>query len=368
MTRAGEYRRFVHFDFVYSSACPCSAELAEHARDTRGVYGVPHSQRSKARIVLEEAKGKQDLDRGRARPLPEGAQDRDAGDGEARGRAGLRRAERRPPQVRRGRRPAPLPRVRRGQADRDFQIACSHLESLHSHDAVSVICKGVKGGFKADFMDFFFAGLLGTLYGPWPPGQGPRRRCSPAPRRASGPRSRRIRQGIAGCEACAGGEELGQPRPGGQGLRRARGRVRVFPCDVSDEAEVEELAAAVRRRFGAVDVLVNNAGKYVGRALPLHVGRRLRPDDRRKPAGLFLVSRPSRRDGEAGRGDIFNMGSVAGITAFPGAGLHGRQVRRGRPLEGDARGVPGQGDPGMLRPSRGHRLAFVEGERRPAGG
>ena len=37
---------------------------------------------------------------------------------------------------------------------RDFQIACSHLESLHSHDAVSVICKGVPGGLKADFMDF----------------------------------------------------------------------------------------------------------------------------------------------------------------------------------------------------------------------
>jgi len=36
----------------------------------------------------------------------------------------------------------------------DFRIACSHLESLHSHDAVSVICKGVQGGFAADFMDF----------------------------------------------------------------------------------------------------------------------------------------------------------------------------------------------------------------------
>ena len=36
----------------------------------------------------------------------------------------------------------------------DFRIACSHLESLHSHDAVSVICKGVPGGFTADFSDF----------------------------------------------------------------------------------------------------------------------------------------------------------------------------------------------------------------------
>ena len=58
MTRDGEYRRFIHFDFVYSSACPCSAELAEHARDRRAAYSVPHSQRSKARVVLEEARGK----------------------------------------------------------------------------------------------------------------------------------------------------------------------------------------------------------------------------------------------------------------------------------------------------------------------
>ena len=36
----------------------------------------------------------------------------------------------------------------------DFQAACAHLESLHSHDAVSVICKGIKGGFAADFLDF----------------------------------------------------------------------------------------------------------------------------------------------------------------------------------------------------------------------
>ncbi|MGE9296129.1 MAG: GTP cyclohydrolase, FolE2/MptA family, partial [Puniceicoccales bacterium] len=37
---------------------------------------------------------------------------------------------------------------------RDFQIACAHLESLHSHDAVAVINKGRPGGFDADFSDF----------------------------------------------------------------------------------------------------------------------------------------------------------------------------------------------------------------------
>jgi GTP cyclohydrolase I len=36
----------------------------------------------------------------------------------------------------------------------DFQVALNHLESLHSHDAVAVICKGVRGGFDGSFRDF----------------------------------------------------------------------------------------------------------------------------------------------------------------------------------------------------------------------
>ena len=36
----------------------------------------------------------------------------------------------------------------------DFQIACAHLESLHSHDAVAVLNKGVPGGIAHGFTDF----------------------------------------------------------------------------------------------------------------------------------------------------------------------------------------------------------------------
>ncbi len=32
----------------------------------------------------------------------------------------------------------------------DFKIICSHLESLHSHDAISVLVKGVEEGLTAD--------------------------------------------------------------------------------------------------------------------------------------------------------------------------------------------------------------------------
>jgi GTP cyclohydrolase I len=33
---------------------------------------------------------------------------------------------------------------------KDFKIICSHLESLHSHDAISVLTKGVPNGLTPD--------------------------------------------------------------------------------------------------------------------------------------------------------------------------------------------------------------------------
>lgn len=154
MTRDGRYRRFIHFDFVYSSACPCSAELNEHAREQREVYGVPHSQRSKARITLEEAEGRklwiEDVHQHCLNALQTETQvmvkrEDEQAFAELNG-AYLKFVE-----------DAARLLYKEFDADkriRDFRIACSHLESLHSHDAVSVICKGVPGGFTADFMDF----------------------------------------------------------------------------------------------------------------------------------------------------------------------------------------------------------------------
>ncbi len=154
MTEDGHYRRFIQFDFVYSSACPCSAELAEHARDRRGVYTIPHSQRSKARITIEEVDGKkiwiEDIQALCVRALSTETQvmvkrEDEQAFAELNGThlkfvedaARLLYAE-----------------LAKDKRIADFQVACSHLESLHSHDAVSVICKGVPGGFTADFSDF----------------------------------------------------------------------------------------------------------------------------------------------------------------------------------------------------------------------
>ena len=43
-------------------------------------------------------------------------------------------------------------------------------------------------------------------------------------------------------------------------LLRSGAAIAAFTCDVSDRAEVEQLIAAVQQRFGAIDMLINNAG------------------------------------------------------------------------------------------------------------
>jgi NADP-dependent 3-hydroxy acid dehydrogenase YdfG len=100
-------------------------------------------------------------------------------------------------------------------------------------------------------------------------------------------------------------------------------RPAVFPCDVSDEAAVAGMHAEVSGRFGAVDVLVNNAGRYFGAPF---LGTSVADFDRMLAMNLrslFLVTRAfapamvRRR-----RGDIFNMGSIAALTAYPGGSAY----------------------------------------------
>ena len=41
----GVRNKILHLDYVYSSTCPCSLELSEHARKERNQLATPHSQR-----------------------------------------------------------------------------------------------------------------------------------------------------------------------------------------------------------------------------------------------------------------------------------------------------------------------------------
>ncbi len=104
-----------------------------------------------------------------------------------------------------------------------------------------------------------------------------------------------------------------------RGCAKLGARAERFGCDVSDEAAVASMAAAVTKRLGGVDVLINNAGKFAGAPF---TEMSVADFDRMIAANLrsvFLVSRAFapgmiRR----GHGDIFNMSSIAALTAYPG--------------------------------------------------
>lgn len=147
LTKDGEFKKYIHFDFVYSSACPCSFELSEHAEKYRNRATVPHSQRSVARVSVrfEDMLWVEDLQELCLDALQTETQvmvkrEDEQAFAELNG-SYLKFVE---DAVR-----LLYSRLNNEARIKDFKIVASHNESLHSHNAVSVIVKGVEGGFSA---------------------------------------------------------------------------------------------------------------------------------------------------------------------------------------------------------------------------
>ncbi|MFN4154674.1 MAG: GTP cyclohydrolase FolE2 [Paracoccaceae bacterium] len=138
---AGVRKKIVHLDYVYSSTCPCSLELSEHARNTRGQLATPHSQRSVARIsveVLEDSLTVEDLvEIARAGVVTETQVMVKREDEQA--FAELNAAN--PIFVEDAARLF-CAVLKRDPRIGDFRVLASHQESLHSHDAVSLLTEG----------------------------------------------------------------------------------------------------------------------------------------------------------------------------------------------------------------------------------
>lgn len=140
--QAGARRQMIHLDYVYSSTCPCSLELSEHARRERGQLATPHSQRSVARISVEAVGDRclwfEDLiDLCRAAVPTETQVMVKREDEQA--FAELNAAN--PIFVEDAARLF-CERLQEDERIGDFRVAASHQESLHSHDAISVLTSG----------------------------------------------------------------------------------------------------------------------------------------------------------------------------------------------------------------------------------
>ena len=134
--------RFLHLDYVYSSTCPCSLELSEHARKQRNQLATPHSQRSVARISVEILDGDilwfEDLIDICRSAVPTETQ------------VMVKREDEQAFAEMNAANPIFVEDAVRlfcaalKTDDRigDFRVIASHQESLHSHDAISIICEG----------------------------------------------------------------------------------------------------------------------------------------------------------------------------------------------------------------------------------
>jgi GTP cyclohydrolase I len=154
----GVRKRMMHLDYVYSSTCPCSLELSEHARATRGQLATPHSQRSVARVSVEVRGGKclwfEDLIELCRRGVPTETQ------------VMVKREDEQAFAELNAANPIFVEDAARSfcaalKGDRrigDFRVVASHQESLHSHDAVSLLTEGPT--FAAESLD---PRLFGTL-------------------------------------------------------------------------------------------------------------------------------------------------------------------------------------------------------------
>ena len=135
-----EFKKIMWVDFVYASSCPCSTELSQHAALTRGIYGIPHSQRSVARIGVEfnEDIWIEDMldmcnNALKTETLVFCKRQDEQAFAELNGshRKFVEDAIR-----------YMADELNNNQRVLDYKVICSHQESLHSHDAVAVITKG----------------------------------------------------------------------------------------------------------------------------------------------------------------------------------------------------------------------------------
>jgi meso-butanediol dehydrogenase/(S,S)-butanediol dehydrogenase/diacetyl reductase len=100
-------------------------------------------------------------------------------------------------------------------------------------------------------------------------------------------------------------------------------RVLTVPADVTVIEDIEKLVAAAANRTGAIDILVNNAGAMQFDTLDAATESDwdlMMKTNAWGPWKLMAHVVPYMK--KAGRGSIVNISSIAGIKAFPGAGLY----------------------------------------------
>lgn len=96
------------------------------------------------------------------------------------------------------------------------------------------------------------------------------------------------------------------------------GQARIWVCDVGDRDQVKDAFRGILSAFGAVDVLVNNAGVFVLRSLEDCNTDDLQEMYRTNVFGVFNCTKEALPGFlEHGAGHVVNIASLSGLTGIP---------------------------------------------------
>jgi 3-oxoacyl-[acyl-carrier protein] reductase len=100
------------------------------------------------------------------------------------------------------------------------------------------------------------------------------------------------------------------------------GKAVAVQADVSKPADVKRLFDETKKAYGALDVLVNNAGVYAFQPLAEVTESEFHRQFNTNVLGVLLATKEAEKHFPASGGSVINISSVAGRNAFPTASVY----------------------------------------------
>lgn len=152
-------------------------------------------------------------------------------------------------------------------------------------------------------------------------------------------------------------------------ITSAGGKAIAVQGDVSRKADIDRLFAETKKTYGAVDVLVNNAGVYEFAKLEEVTGEHFHKQFNLNVLGLLLTTQVALQNFNAGGGSVINVSSLASHTGFPEASVYSGtkgavdSITRSLAKELGPRKIRVNAiNPGLIETEGTHTIGFVEGD------